>query len=412
MPCSNKKARLLLKEGKAKVIGYKPFTIQLLQATGESTQKINLGVDTGAVHIGIAATSGNKVLVKGEIELRDDVHKNMQSRALLRRTRRVRNLRHRQPRFLNRKKCDGWLPPTVQSKLDATFNWIDKINLLLPNTSLHIEVGKFDLLKMTEADNKYCKSNESPEYYNIRYYVLSRDNYTCQVCKKKNKMLQVHHIIYRSRGGTNRLNNLITVCSECHSSLNHKEGGILYDWMIKHKNVKQYKEATFMNIIRKRTIEKYPDADITYGYETSPNRKKLGLSKTHYNDAIAISKIKSFKENDDSWFYIKQYRKKKRSLHETHPIKYRNFKNTNSVRKTKNVPERFGWFMNDMVRFNGRVGWIYGFSGGEAGRACVVRDIFENVIKVDVTKSTPQVNFSKLKFICHNNNWQYVLLKN
>ena len=54
MPCSQRKARLLLKEGKAKIIGYKPFTIQLLQATGETTQEVHLGVDTGAKHIGIA----------------------------------------------------------------------------------------------------------------------------------------------------------------------------------------------------------------------------------------------------------------------------------------------------------------------------------------------------------------------
>ena len=90
MPCSQRKARILLKEGKAKIIGYKPFTIQLLQATGETTQEVHLGVDTGAKHIGIAATSGNKVLVKGEIELRDDIHKNMESRSILRSTRRNR----------------------------------------------------------------------------------------------------------------------------------------------------------------------------------------------------------------------------------------------------------------------------------------------------------------------------------
>lgn len=121
MPCSQRKARLLLKKDKAKIIGYKPFTIQLLQATGETLQEVHLGVDTGAKHIGIAATSGNKVLAKGEIELRDNIHKNMEVRARCRRDRRNRNTRYRQARFLNRKRTEGWLPPTVQSKLDATF---------------------------------------------------------------------------------------------------------------------------------------------------------------------------------------------------------------------------------------------------------------------------------------------------
>lgn len=121
MPCNQRKARLLLKEGKAKIVDYKPFTIQLLSPTGESTQDVHIGVDTGVKHIGVAVVSEDKVLAKGEIELRDDIHKNMESRALLRRTRRVRNTRYRQSRFLNRKRRDDWLPPTVQSKLDATF---------------------------------------------------------------------------------------------------------------------------------------------------------------------------------------------------------------------------------------------------------------------------------------------------
>ena len=131
MPCSQRKARLLLKEGKAKIICYKPFTIQLTVATGETVQEVHLGVDTGAKHIGIAVTSEDKVLAKGEVELRDDIHKNMVNRSLLRKARRNRNTRYRQARFLNRKREEGWLPPTVQSKLDATFMWIDRFEGLL-----------------------------------------------------------------------------------------------------------------------------------------------------------------------------------------------------------------------------------------------------------------------------------------
>ena len=116
MPCSQRKARLLLKEGKAKIIGYKPFTLQLLSPTGESTQDVHIGVDTGAKHIGIAIISEDKVLAKGEVELRDGIHDNMTTRCSLRKTRRSRNLRHRQSRFLNRKRKDGWLPPTVQTR--------------------------------------------------------------------------------------------------------------------------------------------------------------------------------------------------------------------------------------------------------------------------------------------------------
>jgi hypothetical protein len=67
MPCSNKNARLLLKNGKARIISYKPFTIQLTQATGETCQKVSVGIDTGAKHIGVAITSENKVLAKDKM---------------------------------------------------------------------------------------------------------------------------------------------------------------------------------------------------------------------------------------------------------------------------------------------------------------------------------------------------------
>lgn len=414
MPCSQRKARLLLKEEKAKIICYKPFTIQLLHATGETIQEVHLGVDTGAKHIGIAVTSSNKVLVKGEIELRDDVHENMVNRSRARKLRRNRKTRYRKAKFLNRKRQDGWLPPTVQSKLDATFMWIDKFSKLLPCPILHIEVGKFDIHRMINPDitNEDYQNGQCAGYYDVRYFVFARDNYTCQVCKKKNKILNTHHIIYRSKGGTDRADNLITVCTDCHTSENHKVGGILYNWMIKHKKVKQYKEATFMNIVRKRTFAKYSDAIITYGSETSPYRKELGLDKTHYNDAIAISKIENIKENPNEWFYIKQFRKKKRSLHESIPTRGRKKeKNITSKRNVKNVPSRNGWYMNDMVIFDNKIGWIYGFSGGEKGKECVIRDINgENIRDSKRVKYNPNVKFSDLKFICHNNNWQYQII--
>ena len=414
MPCSQRKARLLLKEGKAKIIGYKPFTIQLLQATGETTQEVHLGVDTGAKHIGIAATSDNKVLAKGEIELRDDIHDNMTNRATLRTTRRSRKTRYRKARYLNRKRKVGWLPPTVQSKLNATFKWIDKFSELLPNPILHIEVGKFDTQKMMNPNitNEEYQNGQCAGYYDVRYFVFARDNYTCQVCKKKNKVLNTHHIVYKTEGGTDRADNLITVCTDCHTSENHKIGGILYNWMMKHKKVKQYKEATFMNIVRKRTFAKYPKAIITYGSETSPYRKELGLEKTHYNDAIAITKIETIKENPNEWFYIKQFRKKKRSLHESVPTKgRRKEKNINAERRNKNVPSRKGWYMNDMVFCERKIGWIYGFSGGNDGRECILRDLNEELIKLSSRSAkTSTVPFSCIRILSHNNNWQYKII--
>lgn len=414
MPCSDQKARKLLKLGKAKIYRYNPFTIQLLYATGETTQPCNVGIDTGSKMIGVAITSGDKVLVKGEIELRQDVSENIRVRKQLRRNRRTRKTRYRKCRVLNRKRKPGWLPPSVQSKLNATTLWINIFCTLVPDCHISIEVGKFDVAKMINPSvfGVDYQNGQAKDYYDVRYFVFARDNYTCQVCKKKNKILRTHHILYRTEGGTDRADNLITVCTDCHTSERHKPGGVLHQWMLKQRKVPQYKDPTFMNIVRKRMFSQYPYARITYGSETSPRRKYLGLEKTHYNDAITISGINYIAENTPSYFYYKQFRKKKRSLHESIPRKGKKAKNVESVRNNKNVKYRNGYYLGDKVLYNGTCGWIYGYSGGERSKEFLVRDINGDVLKMKSRKNSLTLNGSVIKLIQHENNWQHIILCN
>lgn len=404
MPCSQRKARLLLKQKKAKIVGYKPFTIQLCYATGEAKQAITIGVDEGARHVGIAIVSQNKVLAKGEVELRQDVHSLLLTRAQYRRGRRYRKTRYRKARFLNRRKPEGWLPPSIRAKLEANFVWIDKFCNLVPNPKLSIEVGKFDAARMInpEIQGVDYQHGQTYSYYDVRYFVFARDEYTCQVCKKKNKVLHTHHIIYRSEGGTDRADNLITVCTDCHTGKAHKPGGILYNWMKEHKKVKQYKEPAFMNVLRLRTFTRYSEAEITYGSETSPRRKELGLEKTHYNDAIAITGVESVKENLCEWFRIKQFRKKKRSLHEAIPRKGRKLPNTTQKRNAKNTKEFRGWYLNDEIVYQGEHGWISGFTG----TSTYVQNINGEYMQIP-GKNYKSITLNRLKNVCHNNTWQY-----
>lgn len=408
MPTTNQRARKLLKSGKAKIICHNPFTIQLLYATGENKQVCNVGIDTGARMIGIAVTSENAVFAKGEIELRQDVSANIQERSRLRGNRRGRNTRYRECRVLNRKRSTGWLPPSVQSKLNATTFWVNKFCSLVPNPTLVIEVGKFDVAKMINPDiqGEEYQNGSAKGFYDVRYFVFARDKYICQVCKRKGQILRTHHVIYRTSGGTNRADNLITVCTDCHTSENHKPGGILYRWMEKRKKVQQYKEPTFMNVVRKRTFGLFPQARITYGSETSPRRIELGLDKTHYNDAIAISGIESIRDNPSEYFYYKQFRKKKRSLHESIPRKGLKSKNIGGSRHNKNVKQRAGFHLNDEVLYNGQRGWVYGFSAGGKSKEILVRNIGGDIIKMPERKGSISIRGDALKLICYNNGWQ------
>ena len=409
MPCTQKKARILLKEGKAVIYKYDPFTIQLTYATGETKQDCHIGIDTGSKHIGMAITSENKVLFKGEIELRQDVKSNIDTKHIYRRSRRNRKTRYRQPRFLNRKRSDKWLPPSLQNRVDHTFHWIDTFCSLVSDPILHIEVGKFDTAKMInpEINGVDYQHGQTYGFFEERYFVFARDNYTCQCCgKSKDKILQTHHIIYRSNGGTDRVDNLITVCTDCHTSKNHQKGGILYKWQEQHKKIKQYKEPPFMNAIRKRIFARYPNAHTTYGSETTPHRKELGLEKTHYNDAITISGITNIKEDPKEWLLIKQFRKKKRSLHEATARKGRKEPNCFQKRNSKNTPFYRGFYLNDKVKVfgHGQIGYITGFTSGGA----YVKNVDGEYITIP-NKSYKQVSIKYLKLLSHNNNWQYVV---
>ena len=333
MPCRPQRARKLIKEKKAKVVSYKPFTIKLLYGSYGYAQNTNLGVDLGSKHIGVAISSQDIVLSKGEIELRQDVSSLIETKATLRRGRRNRKTRYRKCKFnfrnkrvfnapkgtklkplkkvakapianhlekqvgcskgsvskknwrtlvtnIDSRRHDDWLPPSIQSRIDNTFFWIDKYYNLLPKCNLSIEVGKFDMAKMInpEIEGTDYQQGEAFGFYNTRYYVFARDNYTCQVCKKsKDKILHTHHVLYKSKGGSDRAENLATVCDDCHTYENHQPGGILYEWMIKKKKMKSYKEPPFMNTVRIRIFKKYPNANITYGSITTPKRKKIRI---------------------------------------------------------------------------------------------------------------------------------------
>ena len=190
MPCKPRKARLLLKANKAKVIKRYPFTIQLLYGSYGYKQNVALGVDTGQRHIGFAVTSQDKVFYQSEVELRQDTHKLVYTRKIYRRSRRNRKARYRKPRFLNRihHKRDGlWLPPSVKQKVNHNINWTKYYLAVLPNLDLHIEIGKFDMAKMINPKIAGKQYQQGPLYQwtNVKYYVLDRDNYTCQLCHQK-----------------------------------------------------------------------------------------------------------------------------------------------------------------------------------------------------------------------------------
>lgn len=290
------KVRRLLDAKKAKVVHKNPFTIKLLFETKETESDLTLGVDTGSSKIGCAVVTPKKeVLYMSEVEIRNDINKKMERRKVYRRARRTRKLRYRKPRFLNRgnsTKKDRF-SPTMISKINSHIREIEFVKSILPVSRLVLETGTFDphLLKMKgQTFNRHWGYQRGPNYgfANAKAACLNRDNYTCQCCKRKNGTLNVHHIIYRSMGGADTLDNLITLCEECHQKL-HRGELKAFEAKLQGMRKGDLKHATQMNNIRIQLLKHYPDAIETFGFITKENRQLMGLEKTHYNDAIVIA---------------------------------------------------------------------------------------------------------------------------
>lgn len=355
MPCRPRKARLLLKEQKAKVVKMVPFTIQLLYGSSGYKQEVSLGIDAGTQHIGMSATAEKTVLFEAEVTPRSEIQGLLSTRRQFRRARRSRKTRYWKPRYLNRKKPEGWLAPSVQHKVDVHLKVIKQVHRILPISKTTIEVAQFDIQKIRhpEIDGKAYQEGSQLGFWNVREYVLFRDGHTCQWCKGKSKdvILNVHHIESRKTGG-DRPDNLITLCETCHNLIHqtHQEHKIA-------KKSKGFRDATQMGIIRWKIYEQtkalFPHVHLTYGYITKRIRIANHLEKSHAIDARCISG-NPLACADSSWYIIKMVRRNNRQLYKATIRK--------GGKRQRNTAPKFvhGFRLFDCVRFQGKVCFVFG----------------------------------------------------
>lgn len=289
MPTSPYRARKLLASGKEEKYGYDPFTIRLTERETGDTQPVELCMDTGYIHIGVSVKSEKHEYLALQIDTLTDEKKKHEKCREKRRNRRSRK-RYRKPRFDNRKRDKGWLAPSLEHKKEIHVQAAERICRVSPVTDITMEMGNFDtqVLKAKEEGRPLPQGTDyqQGERYGtatLREAVFSRDNYTCLRCGRTMKdgaYFHVHHIRYRSQGGTDRMANLATVCEKCHTPANHQPGGKLYNWK---PEIKSFKGATFMTAVRwqmyREIKEKIPDVSVhlTYGAATKERRRRLQI---------------------------------------------------------------------------------------------------------------------------------------
>ncbi len=355
MPTTTQNARKLLKQDRAKVVKRSPFTIQLQRATGETKQEIILGIDAGYSCIGFSAVTRKKELISGELILRKDVSKRLTKRSQYRRTRRNR-LWYRKPRFKNRiaTKKKGWLAPSIQHKLDSHLRLVTFLQSLLPITQVIVEVASFDTQKLLNPDIQGIEYQQGTLFgYTIRNYLLEKWGHYCAYCRKTGIPLEIEHIIPKSRGGSDRLGNLTIACHTC----NQKKGNKLAIecspklhqriTAIQKQSLKSFKAATFMTMVRWKLVKQLK-CQHTYGDHTKYQRTKLGLSKSHMNDAFVIASGSHIHSRSRS-YTIMQIRRNNRSLQTNR----KGFKP--SIRR-----QRYPYQPNDLVQLKKKIYQVKG----------------------------------------------------
>lgn len=394
--------RRLLKSGRAKVIQRCPFTIQLLYESRNETQPVVLGVDAGSKYVGFSACTEKEELYVEEMHPRNDVVNLLSDRRQYRRARRSRKTRYRKQRFENRvhSKHKGWLAPSVEVKIQEHITRIKRICSFLPVSKVIVETAEFDLqrLKAMEEGKPLpvgtdYQMGEMYDEYNVRQYVLKRDNYTCQCCgkhptEKNGVKLHVHHKESRKIGG-NAPNNLITLCKDCHKALH--EGKISLPEG--KRRGKPNRDAAFMGIMRKTLIRRLRDelqfpVWETHGYITKYRREKYGIRKTHTSDARCITGMIEATPSNDIYL-VKPVRCHNRQIHKAKILRC-------GIRKRSQAPYTvFGFRLWDKVKINGKECFINGrrTSGYFALTA------------LDGSKVTNSASYKKLKLLVTANHY-------
>lgn len=347
------RVRILLKQGKAKVVKRTPFTIKLLYESTSYKQPVVLGIDAGSKTIGVSATTEKQELYAAEVKPRNDITKNLDSRRDFRRARRFRKKRYRKAKFDNRVKSKhkGWLAPSIESKIHTHLRIIDLVAKILPIQKVVIETAEFDIHKLKNPKVSGIEYQLGEKYgeQNTRQYILHRDNYTCRCCGSKEGVL---YVVPAERKATIAPEDLYTVCRKCfvHHGKTHEP--------YKFRKKRYFAHPTFMGIMRKTLIarakEMFPNLQIeeTDGYITKGIREQYNISKSHIADARCISgnplaKALSYK------FLYKAVRTRNRQIHKATISK-------GGYRKPNQLPKYvFGFQLFDKVRYKGKVGFIF-----------------------------------------------------
>lgn len=364
--------RLLLKTGKAIPVDNNPFTIKLKYDTEEIIQPLTLGIDPGRENIGIAVTNekgeclflcnvqtNNKQVTKAISErakyrrerrrhhrirkqrkaIRDNTTIKSGEKNILRNSKSCKSkktsypkmdesitqkvIKGKEARFANRKREKGWLTPSANQLVQIHINVVNLIKNLLPISNIVFENNCFDFQKLENMDIRKWEYQTGILYgfKDYKDYINKQQKNTCLLCGQ-NHINHYHHIVPKSKGGSDTVANIAGLCDECHD-LVHKQQEITNKLSELKSGIHKQYEISLLNSCIQVIIDKLNvilPVTSCNGYETYQTRTNLNLEKDHCIDAYCISLYnKKLPENPKSFiksktYTIKRFKKKSNNI--------------------------------------------------------------------------------------------------
>ena len=304
-PCSSRRARILVQQGKANGRHQNGVYYLTLHRTvpQESIQSSSLMIDPGKSFTGIAIVRDDEqqnrtILFCATLRHRNDIQKRMTQRASFRRTRRSR-LRFRKPRFSNRRRHASWLPPSLRSRPDNTLTWVYRLTELIAIYDIHVETAQFDAQRLRNPEVHGIEYQQGPLYRTtLRAFVIHRDNSTCRYCGKKARPVELDHVVPRSLSGPDTPWNVVVACHKCNW---RKDNQTVAEFLkrrpqrladIKAQLQKPLASAAHMNVIipelLRRLCQQGHHVTEHDAAQTAANRQTLNVKKDHHIDAAVL----------------------------------------------------------------------------------------------------------------------------
>ncbi len=332
MPCSEKRARLLLERGRARVHRMVPFTIRLVDRLQADSvlQPLRLKLDPGSKTTGLALVREKETVdvITGEVirtvvvqMLLELQHRGHAIRDALtqrrghRRFRRAR-LRYRPARFNNRTKPEGWLAPSLQHRVDTTTAWVARLRRWAPVTSLSTMLHRFDTQLLQNPEISGVEYQQGTlQGYEVREYLLEKWGRKCVYCDAEHTPLTIDHVHPKSLGGSDRASNLTLACFPCNQRKSNQDvrAFLAHDpkrlARIEASRKAPLKDAAAVNSTRwalwRQLVATGLDVEVGTGGRTKWNRSRLQTPKEHCLDAACVGHVDAVERRQQPVLSIK-----------------------------------------------------------------------------------------------------------